>query len=138
MLSPARGTPRDEKYVSLASSAWLTGFDRYGLSHVLGRPSAFATADAFVDVEFYEPVDDSYITAGGILPGPVSTKKLISMHFFRMRRLQAEIRQTLHQNPREYPKCNEDPWFAQIQAKLDDWRASCPQDDRGGTMNPDW
>ena len=104
----------------------------------MGRPSAFATADAFVDVGFYEPVDDVYITAGGILPGPVSVKKLISMHFFRMRRLQAEIRQTLYQNPREHPTDNSDPWFAQIHAKLDNWRASCPVDEHGGTMNPDW
>jgi hypothetical protein len=113
-------------------------FDRYGLSHVLGRPSAFATADAFVDVEFYEAVDDAYITADGILPGKVSTKKLISMHFFRMRRLQAEIRQTLYQNPRDYPKSNTDAWFVQIQANLDKWRASCPRDSRERTMNPDW
>ncbi|KAG0634442.1 fungal-specific transcription factor domain-containing protein [Tuber brumale] len=117
---------------------WTSASMEYGLSHVLGRPSAFATADAFVDVRFYEPVDDVYITAGGILPGPVSVKKLISMHFFRMRRLQAEIRQTLYQNPREHPKNNSDPWFAQIHAKLDNWRASCPVDEHGGTMNPDW
>ncbi|PWW71740.1 hypothetical protein C7212DRAFT_231835 [Tuber magnatum] len=117
---------------------WTSASMEYGLSHVLGRPSAFATADAFVDVGFYEPVDDVYITAGGILPGPISIKKLISMHFFRMRRLQAEIRQTLYQNPREHPKNNSDPWFTQIHAKLDNWRASCPADELGGTMNPDW
>ncbi|RPA91233.1 hypothetical protein L873DRAFT_1714976 [Choiromyces venosus 120613-1] len=117
---------------------WASASMEYGLSHVLGRPSAFATADAFVDVEFYEPVDDVYITAGGILPGPVSIKKLISMHFFGMRRLQAEIRQTLYQNPREHPKNNSDTWFAQIHAKLDNWRTSCPVDENGSTMNPDW
>jgi hypothetical protein len=63
----------------------LLNVHRYGLSHVLGRPSAFATADAYVDVKFYEPVDDECITAGGILPGPMSPKKLISIHFFNMR-----------------------------------------------------
>lgn len=111
---------------------------RYGLSQVLGRPSAFATSDAHIDVQFYEPVDDKYITAGGILPGPYSQKKLISMHFFKMRRLQAEIRHTLYQNPRESPKSDDDPWFAQMLQKCNDWRASCPHDDEGSGFSKSW
>lgn len=122
---------------------YMSGLDcwcrlRYGLSHVLGRPSSFATADSFVDVGFYETVDDACITVEGILPGPPSPKKLISMHFFRMRRLQAEIRQTLYQNPRENPKSDEDPWFHEMSAKLDNWRATCPQNDQGSGMSYDW
>jgi len=111
---------------------------RYGLSHVLGRPSAFATSDAYVDVQFYEPVDDALITAGGILPGPASTKKLISMHFFAMRRLQAEIRRTLYQNPRETPKNDQDPWFIQMYEKCVKWKASCPADDEGSGLSERW
>lgn len=111
---------------------------RYGLSHVLGRPSSFATADSFVDVKFYTAVDDAFITACGILPGPDSPKKLISMHFFRMRRLQAEIRQTLYQNPRDSPKSDQDPWFQQMSRKLDHWRQTYPQNDQGSGMSYDW
>lgn len=117
---------------------WTLASMEYGLSHVLGRPSAFATSDAHIDVQFYEPVDDRYITAGGILPGPKSTKKLISMHFFAMRRLQAEIRQTLYQNPRETPKTDDDPWFAQMYEKCVQWKNSCPADDEGSGLSEVW
>ncbi|KAI5805924.1 fungal-specific transcription factor domain-containing protein [Geopyxis carbonaria] len=113
---------------------WTLASMEYGLSQVLGRPSAFATSDAHIDVKFYEPVDDRYITAEGILPAPHSTKKLISMHFFAMRRLQAEIRHTLYQNPRETPKTDKDPWFQQMFEKCAKWKASCPQDDEGSGL----
>lgn len=113
-------------------------FDRYGLSHVLGRPSAFATSDAYVDVKFYEPVDDVYITAGGIISAPPSGKKLISMHFFEMRRLQAEVRRTLYQNPRETPTSDQDPWFVQMYDKCNKWKASCPSDDEGSGLSEAW
>jgi len=105
---------------------------------VLGRPSAFATSDAYVDVKFYEPVDDVYITTSSILPAPPSTKKLISMHFFRMRRLQAEIRRTLYQNPAETPKTDQDPWFLQMYDKCVKWKASCPRDDEGSGLSETW
>lgn len=108
---------------------------RYGLSHVLGRPSGFATVDAFVDVRFYEQVDDQYITAEGVLPGPPSIKKLVSMHFFKLRRLQAQIRQALYQNPRPEPKDDKDPWFAEMYAKIDKWRADAPV---GGGLQMEW
>ena len=105
---------------------------------MLGRPSAFATSDAYVDVKFYEPVDDQFITAGGILPGPPSGKKLISMHFFGMRRLQAEVRRTLYQNPAETPKTDRDPWFVQMFDKCNKWKASCPADDEGSGLSEMW
>ena len=117
---------------------WTLASMEYGLSHVLGRPSAFATSDAHIDVKFYEPVGDQYITAGGILPGPPSTKKLISMHFFEMRRLQAEIRQTLYTNPRPHPKSDHDPWFAQMHNKCVAWKSSCPHDDEGSGLSEIW
>lgn len=117
---------------------WTLASMEYGLSHVLGRPSAFATSDAYVDVKFYEPVDDAYITAGGILPAPPSAKKLISMHFFGMRRLQAEVRRTLYQNPTETPKTDRDPWFIQMYEKCNNWKASCPSDDEGSGLSKTW
>ncbi|CCX15424.1 fungal-specific transcription factor domain-containing protein [Pyronema domesticum] len=117
---------------------WTLASMEYGLSHVLGRPSAFATSDAYVDVKFYEPVDDVYITAGGILPAPPSRKKLISMHFFEMRRLQAEVRRTLYQNPAATPKSDQDPWFIQMKEKCDKWKASCPNDDEGSGLSERW
>jgi hypothetical protein len=117
---------------------WTLASMEYGLSHVLGRPSAFATSDAYVDVKFYESVDDTCITAEGILPGPVSGKKLISMHFFCMRRLQAEIRRTLYQNPAKTPKTDQDPWFVQMYGKCVKWEASCPVDDEGSGLSELW
>ncbi|KAF8461867.1 fungal-specific transcription factor domain-containing protein [Kalaharituber pfeilii] len=117
---------------------WVVASFEYGLSHVLGRPSGFATMDGYVDVKFYEPVEDKYITKDGILPAPPSPKKLISMHFFRLRRLQAQIRQTLYQNPRPTPKDDTDPWFAEMYAKIEAWRQAAPVSDHGSGLTNDW
>ena len=94
--------------------------------------------DGYVDVKFYEPVEDQYITKAGLLPAPHSPKKLISMHFFRLRRLQAQIRQTLYQNPRPTPKDDSDPWFADMYAKIDDWKQKAPTKGHGSGLTNDW
>ena len=105
---------------------------------MLGRPSGFATMDGYVDVKFYEPVEDKYITKDGILPAPQSPKKLISMHFFRLRRLQAQIRQTLYQNPRPTPKDDTDPWFSEMTDKIEIWKKAAPISDHGSGLTSDW
>ncbi|KAF8454189.1 fungal-specific transcription factor domain-containing protein [Terfezia claveryi] len=117
---------------------WVIASFEYGLSHVLGRPSGFATMDGYVDVKFYEPVEDQYITKDGVLPAPKSPKKLISMHFFRLRRLQAQIRQRLYQNPRPTPKDDTDPWFSEMNAKIEAWRKAAPISDHGSGLTNDW
>lgn len=105
---------------------------------MLGRPSGFATMDGYVDVKFYEPVEDKFITKDGILPAPQSPKKLISMHFFRLRRLQAQIRQTLYQNPQPTPKDDTDPWFSEMNAKIESWKKAAPISDHGSGLTSDW
>jgi hypothetical protein len=106
---------------------WIVVSMEFGLAHSMGRPNAFATGQGHVDVGFFENVDDDNLTAGGIIPGPPSEKKLVAMHFFRMRLLQAEIRRVLYQKKRPEPKNDEHPWYAQMEKKLQDWVDASPQ-----------
>ncbi|KAJ5047519.1 uncharacterized protein L3040_003342 [Drepanopeziza brunnea f. sp. 'multigermtubi'] len=111
--------------------SWIILSMEFGLAQSMGRPSSFATGQDHVDVEFFEPIDDEYITADGILPGPVSEKKTVAIHFLRMRLLQAEIRRVLYQRKRSEPKSEDHPWYAQMEQKLKDWVEACP-------TNPPW
>ena len=107
--------------------SWIILSMEFGLAHSMGRPNAFATGQDHVDVGFFEPIDDEYITEEGILPGPVSEKKTVAIHFLRMRLLQAEIRRVLYQKKRAEPKSEDHPWYAQMEQKIKDWLAACPQ-----------
>ena len=91
-----------------------------------------------IDVHFFEPVDDTCVTAKGILHGDLSPKKLIATHFFRMRLLQAEIRRKLYQKKRDSPKDDSDPWFAQMEAKMIHWRDSSPYNAEGSGHSNAW
>jgi hypothetical protein len=106
---------------------WIVVSMEFGLAHSMGRPNAFATGQGHVDVGFFEPIDDANITAGGILPGPPSEKKIVAIHFFRMRLLQAEIRRVLYQKKRPEPKNEEHPWYDEMEQKLKDWVDASPQ-----------
>jgi hypothetical protein len=119
--------------------AWIVISMEFGLSHSLGRPSAFCMSHDHFDVKFFELVDDRFITPQGILPDskPILAK-CIAIHFFKMRLLQAEIRRTLYLNKRETPVDDQDPWFAQMVAKMDDWVASCPKHDGGTGFSESW
>ena len=71
---------------------WIITSMEFGLAHSLGRPSCAPTYD-HIDVKYFAAVDDEYITPAGIVSGkPLSNKKLVGIHFFKMRLLQAEIR----------------------------------------------
>ncbi|TVY85374.1 Positive regulator of purine utilization [Lachnellula suecica] len=107
--------------------SWIVLSMELGLAHSMGRPNAFAASEDHVDVGFFEGVDDEYITADGILPGPISEKKQVAIHFLRMRLLQAEMRRVLYQKKRPEPKNEDDPWYAQMEKKLKDWLDACPQ-----------
>ena len=107
--------------------SWIVLSMEFGLAHSMGRPNAFATGQGHLDVNFFESIDDEYITADGILPGPPSEKKGVAIHFFRMRLLQAEIRRVLYQKKRAEPKDESHPWYAQMEQKLKDWIDACPQ-----------
>ncbi len=118
---------------------WIITSMEFGLSHSLGRPSAFGTTWDHINVEFFETVDDQYVTPNGVLPGsPSSMKKRIAIHFFKMRLLQAEIRRKLYLKKREEPKDDQDPWFLGMEAKLEHWKVSSPRDDEGSGLSETW
>jgi hypothetical protein len=112
--------------------SWIVLTMEFGLAHSLGRPNGFATGQDHVDVGFFATVDDEYITTNGILPGaPPSEKKIMAVHFLKMRLLQAEIRRVLYQRKRSEPKNDQHSWFLQMEKKLRDWLDAAPP-------NPSW
>ena len=118
---------------------WIITSMEFGLAHSLGRPSNLATSPDHINVGFFEKVDDQYITPSGIIPGsPVSFKKLIAIHFFKMRLLQAEIRRKLYLNKREEPKNDQDPWFIGMETKLEEWRSAVIPNDEGSGLDETW
>lgn len=119
--------------------AWCTMNMEFGLAHSIGRPSCFATSQEHLDVQFFEMVDDQYITKNGVTPGaPRSLKKWIAIHFFKMRLHQLEIRRKLYQKKRPQPKDDKDPWFQQMEAKLIAWRDTSPEMDAGSGLDKIW
>lgn len=111
----------------------------YGLAHSLGRSSCFATLQEHIDVKWYELVDDQYISKDGIRAGaPGSLKKWISIHFNKMRLHQLEIRRKLYQKQRPTPKDDEDPWFVQMEEKINAWRDASPETDVGTGLDKAW
>ena len=135
---------RDQKYNALEIDMrrrlfWIITSMEYGLAHSLGRPSAFGTGPDRIDVRFFEAVDDQYITSSGVLPGsPLSIKKLIAIHFFKMRLLQAEIRRKLYLKKRPSPRNDQDSWFKSMEVKLNEWRSSVPRNDEGSGLSETW
>ena len=118
---------------------WIGLSFELGLAHILGRPSSFAVSHDHIDVKPWQLVDDKYITREGVKPGsPVSMKKRISSHFMLMRLLQLEIRHTLYVRRRETPADDADPWFSDMERKLNAWVNSCPRNDEGSGISEIW
>lgn len=118
---------------------WIVSSLEYGLSHSLGRPSAFATTIDHVNVDFFQTCDDRYITSRGLFPErQLALKKCIAIHFFRMRLLQAEIRRTLYLNKWDQPNHSQDFWFHRMELRIDEWLRTCPKNDEGSGYNEDW
>ncbi|XRM39567.1 hypothetical protein ABZX51_002917 [Aspergillus tubingensis] len=118
---------------------WIVISMEYGLSHSLGRPNCYSVCHDHINVKFFEPVEDKYITADGFLPGAkIILPKCIAIHFLKMRLLQAEIRRTLYLNKRDVPVDDQDPWFSQMLQKIDYWVASCPKNDGGSGLSQKW
>ncbi|KAI1007452.1 hypothetical protein K3495_g766 [Podosphaera aphanis] len=111
--------------------SWIVLSLEFGLAHSMGRPNAYAPGKDHIDVELFQSIDDKYITANGILPGPISEKKTVAIHFMRMRLLQAEIRRVLYQTKRPEPNNEDHHWYREIQEKMRNWVDSSPQ-------SPDW
>ncbi|KAF7559542.1 hypothetical protein G7046_g4623 [Stylonectria norvegica] len=110
---------------------WTVVAMEYGLAHSMGRPNSFATGNDRMDVEFFADVDDENITKDGIRPGPPSERKLIAIHFYKMRMLQAEIRRSLYEKKRPEPKDDSHPWYARVNAMNQEWLDASPE-------NPTW
>ena len=118
---------------------WIVTSMEFGLAHSLGRPSAFGTTSDHINVQWFEPVDDRFITHSGVTLGcPRSIKKRIAIHFFKMRLLQAEIRRKLYLKKRPEPQSDQDPWFRDMHAKLEDWLVSGPTNDEGSGLSETW
>ncbi|ROT41141.1 fungal-specific transcription factor domain-containing protein [Sodiomyces alkalinus F11] len=102
-----------------------------GLAYSMGRPNGLAKGDDFMDVKPFAPAGDEHITEEGILPAPPSEKKVIAIHFFRMRVLQSEIKRILYEKKRPEPRNETHPWFAKMEKDIQDWIDGSPQ-------NPAW
>lgn len=110
---------------------WTVVAMEYGLAHSMGRPNSFATGSDRVDVEFFSTVQDANITENGIQPGPPNERKLIAIHFFKMRMCQAEIRRSLYEKKRPEPKNDSHPWYGRVQNMIQEWLDTSPS-------NPPW
>jgi hypothetical protein len=118
---------------------WCIMVMEFGLAHSMGRASSFPTALEHINVEWFQVVDDQYITNEGIDPNaPRSLKKWIAIHFFKMRMLQLEIRRKLYQKKRLTPKDHSDPWFQEMEEKLIAWRDVTPDTDAGSGLDKAW
>ncbi|KAH8737171.1 fungal-specific transcription factor domain-containing protein [Ilyonectria robusta] len=110
---------------------WTVAAMEYGLAHSMGRPNSFATGDDRMDVDFFSPVDDENITEHGIKPAPPSERKLVAIHFYKMRMCQAEIRRALYEKKRPEPKNDSHPWYQRVEKMNKDWLDASPE-------NPAW
>ena len=118
---------------------WIITSMEMGLAHSLGRPSALGASFDHIDVKFFQTVDDCFITSSSVATHcQPSNKKCISIHFMKMRLLQAEMRRKLYLKKRPEPKDDQDPWFVAMQQKLDDWLSASPKDDQGSGLNDIW
>ena len=103
---------------------------------------AFLTAERLPwsgNADFDTARSDRFITPTGVLPGArTSMKKLIAIHFFRMRLLQAEIRRKLYLKKRSVPNDDQDSWFQVMYQKLKDWLSSTPRNDEGSGFSESW
>ncbi|KAI9727486.1 MAG: hypothetical protein M1828_006428 [Chrysothrix sp. TS-e1954] len=133
------GSPASPLEIDLKRRAfWSTLSMDYGLAHALGRPAMMSTDQDCFDVDFPKAVDDKYISHHGIVPGHFSTRKWIAIHFYKMRLLQLEIRRVLYRRKRDTPTSDSDPWFRQMERKLDSWRLASPHNDDGSGFSDVW
>lgn len=136
--------PADDRFNTLEVDMrrrlfWIITSMEYGLAHSLGRPSSFGTRPDYIDVGFFQTVDDRHITPEGVRPGsPSCIKKLIAIHFFKMRLLQAEIRFMLYLKKKPEPTDDNHSWFIEMEDKLNEWKKSVPRNDEGSGLSEVW
>lgn len=105
---------------------WIVTGNELSLAHSMGRPNGFAKGEDFLDVQFFETVDDEHITPEGIQAGPPSDKKLVAIHFCKMRVRQAEIRRIMYERKRSEPKDASSPAFLEMERKIKEWLDATP------------
>ncbi|KAL2200269.1 fungal-specific transcription factor domain-containing protein [Corynascus similis CBS 632.67] len=111
--------------------SWAVTMQEFGLANTMGRPNGFAKADECMNVKFFEPIVDESITPEGIRSDKVCERKMVAIHFCKMRLLQAEIRRVLYEKKRPEPVHESHPWFVQMEQRLKEWLDGCP-------ANPTW
>ncbi|KAH9987437.1 fungal-specific transcription factor domain-containing protein [Xylariaceae sp. FL0662B] len=111
--------------------SWIVAMMELGLASSMGRPNGLAKSGDIHNVKFFETVSDSNISSNGIIPGPPDAKKLVAIHFCKMRLLQAEIRRVLYEKKQPEPRDDRHPWFSAMEAKMDHWLKESPE-------NPPW
>lgn len=107
---------------------WVVLGHELGLALAMGRPNGFAKRDDFVDVQFFETVDDELITEQGIQEGPPSEKKMVAIHLSKMRIRQAEIRRMMYEKKRTEPKDTNSPIFVEAERKIKEWSDAAPEE----------
>ncbi|RYP68429.1 hypothetical protein DL771_006693 [Monosporascus sp. 5C6A] len=107
--------------------SWSVTVMEFGLSQCMGRPTGFAKTNDRIDVKFFDTVSDANISENGIVPGPPDEKKLVAIHFCKMRELQAEIRRVLYEKKRTEPEDDRHPWFAAMENKVRLWLDASPE-----------
>lgn len=107
---------------------WIITGMELGLAQTMGRPNGFAKADDFIDVQFFEPVDDEHITEEGIQPGPPSQRKLAAIHHCKMRLREAEIRRLMYEKKRPEPRDASSPVFLEVERKIKEWADTAPEE----------
>ncbi|KAI0165656.1 hypothetical protein GGR57DRAFT_130348 [Xylariaceae sp. FL1272] len=128
----------DEKTIALGVSdpltldmrrrlSWIVISFELGLSQAMGRPNGFAKSEDIVDVGWFDTVPDANISESGIVPGPVEEKKLVAIHFYKMRLLQADIRRILYEKKHVEPRHSHHRWFTEMEAKLSQWLEKSPE-----------
>ncbi|KAJ4424070.1 hypothetical protein N0V82_001317 [Gnomoniopsis sp. IMI 355080] len=105
---------------------WVVLGHELGLALAMGRPNGFAKRDDFVDVQFFETVDDEFITEQGVQEGPTSEKKMVAIHLSKMRIRQAEIRRMMYEKKRTEPKDTNSPIFVEAERKIKEWCDAAP------------
>jgi hypothetical protein len=106
---------------------WIVAGMELGLSHSMGRPSSFAKGDDRLDVGFFSTVDDEHISENGIQSAPPSPRKLVAVHFYKLRIYQAEIRRSLYEKKRTVPANDSHPWYEDMEKRMQEWVDSAPE-----------
>lgn len=129
----------DEKTIALGADdaltldmrrrvSWSIRTMEYGLSQAMGRPCGFSKTDDDVDVGYFDTAKDINIAKDGIIQGPPDVKKLVAIHFCKMRELQAEIRRVLYKKKANGPRDDGHPWFLEFEGRMNMWLEASPTD----------